>query len=77
MRTPFIKQLVEQAKTNDKIFLVVGELGFSVVEEFAEMFPDRFINVGIDEQNMAGVAAGLAMCGYNVYMYSIGNFPTL
>lgn len=41
------------------------------------MFPDRFLNVGIAEQNMAGVAAGLAMTGYNVYIYSIGNFPTL
>ena len=40
-------------------------------------FPDRFLNVGIAEQNMAGVAAGLAMTGYNVYIYSIGNFPTL
>jgi transketolase len=77
MRTAFIKQLTEEAKTNDKIFLIVGDLGFSVIEEFADMFPDRFINAGIAEQNMIGVAAGLAKEGFNVYVYSIGNFPTL
>jgi transketolase len=77
MRTAFIKQLTEEAKTNEGIFLIVGDLGFNVIEEFAEMFPDRFLNAGIAEQNMAGIAAGLAMEGYNVYIYSIGNFPTL
>jgi transketolase len=77
MRTAFIKQLVEEAATNDKIYLIVGDLGYSVVEEFAEKYPDRFLNAGIAEQNMIGVAAGLAMEGYNVYVYSIGNFPTL
>lgn len=77
MRTNFINQLLEEAKNNDKIFLLVGDLGYHVVEPFAELFPDRFLNVGIAEQNMAGVAAGLAMTGYNVYIYSIGNFPTL
>lgn len=77
MRTNFINQLLEEAKNNDKIFLLVGDLGYHVVEPFAELFPERFLNVGIAEQNMAGVAAGLAMTGYNVYIYSIGNFPTL
>jgi len=77
MRTAIIKQLTEEAKLNDKIFLIVGDLGFSVIEEFAEMYPDRFLNAGIAEQNMIGVAAGLAKEGYNVYVYSIGNFPTL
>jgi transketolase len=77
MRTAFITQLIEEAKTNEKIFLLVGDLGFSVVEPFSESFPDRFLNVGIAEQNMAGIAAGLAMEGYCVYIYSIANFPTL
>ncbi|MBW8327119.1 MAG: hypothetical protein K0M50_20310 [Prolixibacteraceae bacterium] len=77
MRTAFINQLTEVAKTNEKIFLLVGDLGFSVIEPFAEQFPDRYLNVGIAEQNMAGIAAGLAMEGYCVYIYSIGNFPTL
>ena len=77
MRTSFINQLIEEARHNDKIFLLVGDLGYHVVEPFAQEFPNRFVNVGIAEQNMAGVAAGLAMSGYNVYFYSIGNFPTL
>lgn len=77
MRTSFVNQLLEEARRNEKIFLLVGDLGYHVVEPFAQEFPDRFINVGIAEQNMAGIAAGLAMTGYNVYIYSIGNFPTL
>lgn len=77
MRTAFIEQLIIEARKNDKIFLLVGDLGFSVVEPFEKEFPDRYINVGISEQNMAGIAGGLAMNGYVVYCYSIGNFPTL
>jgi transketolase len=77
MRTAFINQLIEEARKNSKVFLIVGDLGFSVVEPFVEEFPNQFLNIGIAEQNMAGVAAGLAMEGYCVYIYSIGNFPTL
>jgi transketolase len=77
MRTAFIKQLTEEAGHNDKIFLIVGDLGFNVVEEFSKLFPDQFLNAGVAEQNMIGIAAGLAKEGYNVYVYSIGNFPTL
>lgn len=77
MRTSFINQLIKEAETNEKIFLLVGDLGFSVVEPFAELFPERYLNVGIAEQNMAGIAVGLAMEGYCVYIYSIANFPTL
>ena len=77
MRTTFINQLVEEARENERIFLLVGDLGYNVVEPFAKAYPERFINVGICEQNMAGIAAGLAMNGWIVYCYSIGNFPTL
>jgi len=77
MRTVFIQQLISEARKNDKIFLVVGDLGYSVVEPFAKEFPDRFLNAGIAEQNMTGIAAGLSLEGYNVFTYSIGNFPTL
>lgn len=77
MRTAFINQLIEEAKINNKIFLLVGDLGFSVVEKYMELFPDRFLNVGVAEQNMAGIASGLALEGFCVFIYSIGNFPTL
>jgi len=76
MRTAFIEELTAQARVNPRIFLVVGDLGFSVVEKFATEFPDRFLNAGVAEQNMTGVAAGLASEGYQVFTYSIANFPT-
>ena len=56
---------------------MVGDLGYSVVDPFAQEFPDRFLNAGVAEQNMAGVAAGLASEGFHVFTYSIANFPTL
>ena len=77
MRTVFIEQLIVEARRNPKIFLIVGDLGYSVIEPFQAEFPDRFLNAGVAEQNMTGVAAGLASEGYHVFTYSIGNFPTL
>ena len=77
MRTAFVNQLLLEATQDTRIFLVVGDLGYHVVEPFAERFPQRFLNAGIAEQNMIGVAAGLSTMGFNVYVYSIGNFPTL
>jgi transketolase len=76
MRNAFIKELVELAAIHDHIALVVGDLGYSVVEPFADRFPDRFINAGVAEQNMTGLAAGMASEGYHVFTYSIANFPT-
>lgn len=76
MRTAFIEQLIVEARSNPSIFLVVGDLGYSVVEPFAKEFPGRFLNAGVAEQNMTGLAAGLASEGYNVFTYSIANFPT-
>ena len=77
MRNTFAKVLVERARLDDSIFLITGDLGYSVLEPFATEFPERFLNIGIAEQNMTGVAAGLAKEGYTVFTYSIGNFPTL
>jgi len=76
MRNIFVKELVQHARKNDNIALIVGDLGFSVVEPFAEEFPDRFINAGVAEQNMTSIAAGMASEGYHVFTYSIANFPT-
>jgi transketolase len=55
----------------------VGDLGYGVIEEFATKYPDRFLNAGISEQNMLGVASGLAGTGFKVFVYSIANFPTM
>lgn len=76
MRNAFIEELVALASTHDHIALVVGDLGYSVVEPFADRFPDRFVNAGVAEQNMTGLAAGMASEGYHVFTYSIANFPT-
>jgi transketolase len=77
MRTAFIQELIVQARIHQEIFLVVGDLGYSVVEPFAREFPARYLNAGVAEQNMTGMAAGLASEGYHVFTYSIANFPTL
>jgi len=76
VRTAFLHELIVLATTNPQIALVVGDLGYSVIEPFAEQFPDRFINAGVAEQNMTGLAAGMASEGYHVFTYSIANFPT-
>ncbi|PYM76947.1 MAG: transketolase, partial [Candidatus Rokuibacteriota bacterium] len=77
MRAAFFKTLLDLAERDERIHLVVGDLGFGVVEPFARRFPDRFLNAGVAEQNMTGVAAGLALCGKVVFTYSIGNFSTI
>jgi transketolase C-terminal domain/subunit len=63
MRTAFIDTLCELAAQDEHIWLLTGDLGYSVLERFATRFPDRYVNVGVAEQNMIGVAAGLARCG--------------
>lgn len=77
MRTTFIESLSQAASENPDIWLLCGDLGYSVLEPFAARFPDRYLNVGVAEQNMAGIAAGIALSGKTVFIYSIGNFPTL
>ncbi len=77
MRTAFIQTLCEAAEKDNRTWLLSGDLGYSVLELFAIRFPDRFINAGIAEQNMIGVAAGLALCGKIVFVYSIANFPLM
>jgi len=76
MRKIFINQLVKAATRNKKIVLIVGDLGYGIVEPFKKKFPDRFFNAGVAEQSMAGLASGLALKGFHVFIYSIANFPT-
>lgn len=77
MRTTFINTLTKLAEQDQRIFLVIADLGFSVVEEFEKKFPDRFINTGIAEANAVSVAAGLALSGKIPYVYSIAPFVTM
>lgn len=77
MRNTFIETLVECAEQDDRIVLLTADLGYSVVEKFAERFPNRFYNVGIAEQNGVSMAAGLSLAGKVVYFYSIIPFATM
>jgi transketolase len=77
VRTTFIETLCEIAAEDERVWLLNGDLGYSVLERFSARFPSRSVNVGVAEQNMTGVAAGLAFCDKIVFTYSIANFPTL
>ena len=77
MRKAFIEVLCELASSDDRIVLMTGDLGFMALEPFRERFPHRFINAGVAEQNMIGVATGLAEAGFRPYAYSIAPFASL
>jgi transketolase len=77
VRTAFFDALMKLAERDSRVFLVVGDLGFGVTEPFAQRFPERYLNAGVAEQNMTGIAAGLALSGKIVFTYSIANFPIL
>lgn len=77
MRDNFIKVLTKLAEIDKEIILLTGDLGFGVFEKFENSFPDQYFNVGVAEQNMIGIATGLALEGKKVVTYSIGNFGTL
>ncbi|MCL5734653.1 MAG: transketolase [Actinobacteria bacterium] len=77
MRDAFVRMLTDLAPTHRELLLLTGDLGFGVLDDFSARFPGQFLNVGVAEQNMSGLAAGLALEGHTVFTYSIGNFPTL
>jgi transketolase len=77
MREAFIETLLEEARINKNIILITGDLGFGVLDKFKDELPNQFINSGVNEQTMMGMAAGIASTGKRVFVYSIGNFPTL
>lgn len=76
MRTALIDELTRLAATDTRVVLIVNDVGFSVVEPFQRQFPGRFINAGVAEANMIGVAAGLALTGHRVFVYAIAPFTT-
>ncbi len=77
MRKAFNTALLEIAKNDPSVFMILADIGYGEIEPFANSFPDRFINCGVAEQNMTGVACGVAMEGNTAITYSIANFPTL
>jgi len=77
MRDAFIKTLSTLVENNPEIILITADLGFGVLNDFIYKYPNNFINAGVAEQNMTGLAAGMALEGRVVFTYSIANFPTL
>ena len=77
MRKAFVDTLVALARADERVCLLTGDLGFGALEPFASEFPERFFNVGVAEQNMIGIATGLAASGFIPYAYSIATFASL
>lgn len=71
MRNTFINTIIDACKTRDDVFIISGDAGLGVFDEFKVKYPDRFLNLGVAEQNMASFTAGLSMTGFKVYMYNI------
>lgn len=77
MRSAFIEALTTLTADDRRIFLITGDMGFSVFERFEETYPDQYLNVGIAEANMMGIAAGLTLSGMRPFAYSIVPFATM
>jgi transketolase len=77
MRDVLLNRIWESMKNNNKIFFVTADFGSPVLDKIRSDFPDRFINVGIAEQNLINISAGLALEGYTVFAYAIAPFITM
>ena len=77
MRPAFVGEVTRLASLDKNIWLLTADLGFSVFEDFRDRFPDQYLNVGVAEQNLMSVAAGLAMSGKKVFAYSISTFASM
>lgn len=76
MRDALMTALTELAKNNANLMLLTADLGYGLFDKFSQDFPRQYLNVGVAEQNMMGVATGLALEGYTIFAYSIANFST-
>ena len=74
MRRAFGEWIAEQAKKDDTIILICGDFGYGIVDEFKQLFPERYFNFGVCEQSMVSAAAGLALSGLKPYVYTITPF---
>lgn len=74
MRGVFIDGLFKAMENDESLFFLTADMGINLVEKFGEAYPNRFLNVGIAEQNLIGVSAGLCNMGYHPFAYTISNF---
>lgn len=77
LRSVFIETLSKLAEKDDKIILIIADVGFSVLDDYIKRFPNQFLNVGVAEQNMMTLAAGMAREGWKPYVYTMSNFILL
>lgn len=77
MRSAFVRGMVEIAACDQRVVLLTADLGFMALEPFSEAYPDRYLNVGVAEQDMIGVACGLAEAGFLPFCYSIATFASM
>ncbi len=77
MRFESVKAIYKRALSDPKIFFLTGDLGHAHIDDFKKNLPHQYINVGIAEQNLIGIAAGLALSGNKVFVYSITPFITM
>jgi transketolase len=77
VRDAFIRTLTTLAETRPDLMLITADLGFGVLNDWIARFPKQFLNAGVAEQNMTGLAAGMALEGRTVITYSLGSFPTV
>lgn len=73
-RKIFFEELIKLAEKDDKVVLIVPDVGFSFTEEFAKKFPKRYFNFGVTEQSTVIIASALALDGWKPYVYSMINF---
>ena len=74
MRVPFVQTIHSVFEKNERALFLTGDLGYNALEKFAATFPKRFLNAGVAEQNMVGMSAGMALAGYEPWVYSIAPF---
>jgi transketolase len=74
MRKEFAEKINNLFQANSDIVFLTGDLGYNALEEIASNYPNRFVNMGVAEQNMVGVGAGLAYTGKPAFVYSIAPF---
>lgn len=77
MRDSFIERLYERMHSDDSIFFISADFGAPALDRLRDKFPDRFVNVGIAEQNLVNIATGLALEGFKVYAYAIAPFLSM
>lgn len=77
MRDAFLERVYERMRREDDIFFLSADFGAPVLDKVRAEFPDRFVNVGIAEQNLVNVATGLSLEGYRVFAYALAPFITM